>query len=50
MARYKERASGYPGAPVDYAAPPLEKRWQTIDVNDTHLSVLLPPAIRCSSI
>ena len=42
--RYTHRTSEYPGATVDYAAPPVTEDTRTASIGANHLRVVLPPA------
>ena len=42
--RYTHRTSEYPGATVDYAAPPVTEETQTASVGASRFRVVLPPA------
>ena len=42
--RYTHRTSEYPGATVDYAAPPVTEETRSASVGANHLRVVLPPA------
>jgi len=44
MARYAARTSGYPGERGAYEAPDLTTDERVVDVGDTYLEVILPPA------
>ena len=42
--QYTHRTSEYPGATVDYAAPPVTEDTRTASIEANHLRVVLPPA------
>ena len=43
-AQFEQRSSDYPGSPRAYSAPPLQTEPQTVEVEDKHLRIYLPPA------